>query len=196
MLKLFGGLMLGDGSDFTPRIDTTDPNNPQIVYQPFVQTDVYGQPLPPQPQVGDAILPAQSYDLRRDAAFVGMVNLSSTLDQTLDFAARTRITIAGSQSDPVHDSSVPQATFTDPSAGTVYHAYEVDGPDSSVGFKLLNDAQAAADDWQVKKAALNANPNDTTALTAFDAADAKLQDKIQLIDFLVYAGNILEYSGR
>ncbi len=207
MLKLFGGMMRGDASTFTPRVVVDpDTHTPQVIYQPFVQTDVYGQPIDPDPSLsaGDPILPAQSYQLRLQAAYIGMVNLSSTLDQTMDFAQRARITIAGSQSDPTHDASVPTLDFTDPNSGIVYRSAEIDGPDASVGFRLLSDAKTLAEgDWADAQAALNtvnADPNATQAekdqaQVNFNVQDQKLNEKVQLIDFVVYAGNAFEYSG-
>lgn len=210
MLRLFGGLMRGDTSEITPRV-VEDPENPgqaKIVYRPFITTDIYGQPLPEDPDLlaGDPIQPAQSFQMRMWAAYLGLVNLSSTLDQTMDFATRARITIAGSASDPIHDPGVFDPAdivdFIDPVSGVVYRAAAVDGPDASVGFKLVQEAKAFAEgDWKQAKLALEAAEagSDQAAIDAarraFLVQDAKLNEKVQIIDFVVYVGNIFEFPG-
>jgi len=203
MLKLFGGLMRGDASGITPQIDVSRPDGQKIVYQPFVKTDIYGQEIPDDPalHVGFPIQPAQSYQLRQDAAVVGFVQLSSTLDQTMDFAQRARITISGSSSDPVQ-TGVPTVEFRDPTSGTVYKAAEVDGADASIGFQMLSEAKALAEgdfkDAQDALAAAQAS-NDQAAIDAaqvqLNVQSQKLSEKVQIIDFTVLLGNYFEYSG-
>jgi len=208
MLKLFGGMMRGTmPAEYTPRVQVdAATGRPKVIYQPFVTTDIYGQVIPRDPQLdaGDAILPAQSYELRVDAAFMGMVNLTTTLDQTMDFAQRSKISIAGSASDPTYNLPASQLVqYTDPVSGIIYKAAEIDGPDASIGFQLVNDAKSFAEgDWKDAKDALdavNADPaatddEKTAASTAFNIADQKLQEKTQVMDFMVYAGNVLEFT--
>jgi hypothetical protein len=202
MLRLFGGIMRGDATEITPRI-VEENGALKVNYRPFIKTDAYGQELPDTfDDAGAKIEPAQSYMMRMWATYLGMINLSSTLDQTMDFAQRSRIVIEGSQSDPSRDPSVTVEKFRDPASGIVYTAAEVDGPDASVGFRLLKDAKDLAQgDWATAKAALeDAEANGTqeeidAARVEFLKQDAKLNEKVQLIDFVVTIGNALEYPG-
>lgn len=207
MLQLFGGLIRGDASSFTPRVveDPEAPGTLKINYQPFITTDIYGEPIEPDPalQAGNAIVPAQSFQMRYFATVLGMVNLSSTLDQTMDFATRSRVVIAGSASDPtVNNPDVEIIDFTDPTSGVIYRSSAVDGTDNSIGYKVLEDAKVLAEgDWAAARAALDAAEAgaDQTAIDnarrEFLIQDAKLQEKTQIIDFMVLIGNIFEYPG-
>ena len=148
------------------------------------------------------------------AAYLGLVNLSSTLDQTMDFAQRARITIEGSQSDPEYtlpDSDIVK--FTDPDSQTTYRSAKIDGVDASVGFNLLEEARQFVDPtvdlntglpvgpWAAAKAALTAAEAGGTeaeinaARKEFQKVDAQLNEKVQVIDFVVYVGNVFEYPG-
>ncbi|MCC7070806.1 MAG: zinc-dependent metalloprotease [Deltaproteobacteria bacterium] len=205
MLKLFGGLIGGDTSTYSPVVITGD-NGAEVVYRPFLTTDVLGNVITPDPRLveGDPLQAATSYQLKYYAAVFGMFNLTSTLDQNMDFAQRTRIRLAGSASDPTIDTTVVDPanirTFTDPVAGVVYRSVAVDGPDNSIGFKLLDAAQSFADnEWVDAKDALAAAEagGDAEAIRAaevdFRAKDAELADKVQIIDFLVLLGDELEF---
>ncbi|OGQ13331.1 MAG: hypothetical protein A2138_08765 [Deltaproteobacteria bacterium RBG_16_71_12] len=207
MLKLFGGLMGGDTSAYSPVVvDGVD--GAEVVYRPFLTTDVYGNVITPDPRLeaGDPITAATSYQLKHYAAVFGMFNLTSTLDQSMDFASRARIRLAGSASDPVVDTTVVDPanikTFTDPVSGVVYRSVAVDGPDNSVGFKLLDAAQGFAEgEWQGAKDAFEAAQagGDPEAIRAaeveFLTKDAELSDKVQIIDFMVLLGDYLEFPG-
>lgn len=207
MLQLFGGLMRGDASTFTPRVieDAANPGTLKINYAPFITTDIYGEPLPPNPDLlaGDPIQPAQSFNMRMWATFLGMVNLSSTLDQTMDFAQRSRVAIAGSSSDPaINNPDVDVLDFTDPVSGLVYRSAAVDGIDTSIGYKMLDDArQLAEGDWATAEADLAAaevagvQTDIDNARREFLIQDAKLNEKTQIIDFMVYIGNAFEFPG-
>jgi hypothetical protein len=206
MLRLFGGLMRGDATEITPRI-TEDPANPGkllVNYRKFINTDIYGQPLPDDPslQAGTPIQPAQSFQMRMWAAYLGLINLSSTLDQTMDFAQRSRITIAGSASDPNYSQNVEVLDFVDPVSGIIYRAAQVDGPDNSVGYRMIQEAKDFAEgEWQDAKDALELAQagGDQTEINAarvdFLVKDALLNEKTQLIDFVVYIGNFFEFPG-
>lgn len=204
MLKLFGGLIRGDASSFTPRVVEQD-GELKINYQPFITTDIYGEPIEPDPalQAGNAIIPAQSFQMRYYATVLGMVNLSSTLDQTMDFASRARVVIAGSSSDPTYNNpDLDILDFTDPTSGVIYRSAAVDGTENSIGYKVLEDAKVLAEgDWAAARTALDAAEAgvDTAAIDnarrEFLIQDAKLQEKTQIIDFMVLIGNIFEYPG-
>ena len=207
MLKLFGGLMRGDSSAFTPRVieDAANPGTLKINYAPFITTDIYGEPLPPNPELlaGDPIQPAQSFNMRLWAMVFGMVNLSSTLDQTMDFAQRSRVVIGGSSSDPViNNPNVQVLDFIDPVSGIVYRSAAIDGIETSIGYQMLNDAkQLAEGDWATADAALAAaelvgvQADIDNARREFLIQDAALNEKTQVIDFMVLIGDAYEFPG-
>lgn len=205
MLKLFGGLMAGDTSTITPVVINGE-SGAEVVYRPFLTVDALGNEITPDPRLeaGDPIQPATSYQLKMWAAVFGMYNMTSTLDQSMDFAQRARIRLAGSASDPTVDTGVIDPanikTFTDPVSGVVYRSVAVDGPDASIGFNLLASAQALAEgEWQDAKDALEAAEagGDADAIRAaeleFRVKDAELADKVQIIDLLVLIGDQLEF---
>jgi hypothetical protein len=205
MLKMFGALMSGNSSSLAPVV-VQGTNGPEVVYRPFLTTDIFGNPVDNDPRLaaGDPIQPATSYQLKYLAAVYGMFNLTSTLDQTMDFASRARIRLAGSASDPDVDTGVVNPanikTFTDPMSGVVYRSVAVDGPDASIGYKLLDDAQTFANgEWATAKAALEAAQagTDQDAIRAaqidFMTKDAQLNDKVQIIDFMVMLGDYMEF---
>ncbi|MDP2342013.1 MAG: zinc-dependent metalloprotease [Deltaproteobacteria bacterium] len=211
MLDLFGAVMRNDTSVFAPRISDTDGDGEvEVLYQPFLKTGIYGEPLDIDAAVGDAIRPATSYQLRSYAAIFGMVNMTSTLDQTLDFAQRARITLAGQAGDPsinldrdgdgVDDLEVVE--FTDPQTQLVYRSAATDDVEHSVGFILVNEAKTFADnEWTVSKTALDtaiAGGDDaaiTAARTDFARTSNKLNEKIQIIDFMVLLTGAFEFPG-
>jgi hypothetical protein len=208
MLDLFGALMRNDTSVFAPRVVKDADGKAEVLYQPFLKTGIYGEELPDDGATeGDPLRPATSYQLRSYAAVFGMINMTSTLDQTLDFAQRSRITLAGQAGDPsitldrdgdgVDDLDLVE--FTDPNSQVVYRSAATDDVDHSVGFRLVNDVKDFAEgEWTAKKTALdNAVGDDAirAARVEFDRANNKLNEKIQIIDFMVYLGDVFEYSG-
>ncbi|MBI1945416.1 MAG: zinc-dependent metalloprotease [Deltaproteobacteria bacterium] len=207
MLNLFGGLLGGDTARYAPVV-VGGTDGAEVVYRPFLSTDVYGNVITPDPRLeaGDPIQPATSYQLKHWAAVFGMFNLTSTLDQSMDFASRARIRLAGSASDPVVDTTVVDPanirTFTDPVSGVVYRSVAIDGPTNSVGFGLLDSAQSFAEgEWQDAKDALDAAQagGDPAVIRAaeveFLTKDAELSDKVQIIDFMVLLGDYMEFPG-
>jgi hypothetical protein len=211
MLDLFGALMRNDTTVFAPRIADTDGDGAvEVHYQPFLKTGIYGEPLDVEAAVGDAIRPATSYNLRAFAAVFGMVNMSSTLDQTLDFAQRSRITLAGQAGEATinldrdgdGDDDLELAEFTDPQSQVVYRSAATDDAEHSVGFRLINEANAfATTEWAASKTALDdaidGGDADTIrdARIDFDRTSNKLNEKVQIIDFMVYLGDRFEYPG-
>ncbi len=211
MLDLFGALMRDDTSVFAPRIADTDGDGKvEVLYQPFLKTGIYGEPLDIEAAVGDAIRPATSYNLRAFAAIFGMVNMSSTLDQTLDFAQRSRITRAGQTGDPVINldrdgdgvDDLTVVEFEDPQSQIVYRSAATDDTDHSVGFRLVDEAKTFAEgEWLTTKTALDTAIIGGDANTIRDArldferSNNKLNDKIQIIDFMVYLGDAFELPG-
>ena len=199
MLNLFGGLIRGDRSAYAANVSVQG-GQANIDYAPFVNLDGTGAPT----ATGIRIKPADSFNLKQWAMFYGMANLSSTLDQTLDFSKRTRITLAGSRSDPTIDGSVVAdiAEFTDPDSGLVYRAAQTDQTTNSIGWQMLNEAKTYAETvYQPAKDALAAAQagTDPAAITAAELAvqNARIEmnDKVQLIDWMRYLGDMLEYAG-
>jgi hypothetical protein len=196
MLGLFGGLIRGDRSVYSANVSVSG-GEANIDYAPFVNLDGTAAPA----ATGTKIRPADSFNLKQWAMFYGMANLSSTVDQTMDFSKRVRITLAGSRSDPTIDGTVVAdiAEFTDPDSGLVYRAAQTDQTNNSIGWQMLNDANTFVTNvYEPKKAALAA----ATDPAAIDAAEVELEiarielnDKVQLIDWMRYLGDILEYAG-
>jgi hypothetical protein len=186
MIKLYGGLIRGENEVYSSRI-VDGPSGPEVVPPRFLGA---GTGTIENPAAGNRVPPSDSFQLRNWALFYAMGNLSTPLDQTLDFASRARITLAGSASDPttaIDPSKVVE--FTDPVSHYIYRAVAVDGPEQSIGFTLLTDAKTfAAGPWQAAKAALaaaEASPatdDDGPAQAAFQRANARLNDKLGMID--------------
>jgi hypothetical protein len=211
MLDLFGAVMRNDPTVFAPHVvDANDDGKGEVVYQPFLKTGIYGEPLANAQLPGEPIKPAMSYQLRTWAAVFGTVNMTSTLDQTLDFAQRTRITMAGQPGDPSintdldgdGNADIDVVEFTDPQSQMVYRSAAFDDPEHTVGYRMLQEAKDFAEgEWQGKKDALDAAVagSDADAIAAarvdFDRASNKLNEKVQTIDFMVYLGNAFELPG-
>jgi flagellar hook-basal body complex protein FliE len=212
MLKLFGGLMRDDTSVYAPRLfDEDGDGRLEVFYQPFLTTGIYGEPLDNNGQTpGDPIRPSTSYQLRNWAAIFGMVNMTSTLDQTLDFATRARITLKGQIGEPNVDTDpngdgvddIQIIEFTDPLTHLSYRSVAYDDPENAIGFRMLQDAKDFVEgEWQDAQDALTAaeQGGDQGAIrdarVAVQRANARLNEKLQVIDFVVYLGDIFEFPG-
>lgn len=211
MLDLFGAVMRNDTSVFAPHVVKDAQGKAEVLYQPFLKTGIYGEELPDDGATeGDPLKPATSYQLRNFAAIFGMVNMTSTLDQTLDFAQRSRITLVGQAGDPTIDLNIDGLpgdeltveTFVDPVSQLVYRSAATDDADHAVGGLLVKDANDfKTATWEPAKAALDAaelgndEPAKVAARLAFDRANNKLNEKVQIIDFMVYLGDVFEFSG-
>lgn len=212
MLKLFSGLMRDDTSVYAPRLYDEDGDGQlEVFYQPFLTTGIYGEPLANNGQtLGDPVRPSTSFQLRNWAAIFGMINMTSTLDQTLDFATRTRITLTGQigepevNTDPDGDGvdDIEIIEFTDPLTHLSYRSVAYDDPENTIGYRLLQDAKDFVEgDWQDAKDALEAAERGTdqaairAARVEAERADARLNEKLQVIDFVVYLGDVFEFPG-
>jgi hypothetical protein len=212
MLDLFGAVMRNDTSVFSPRLyDEDGDGDLDVVYQSFLKTGIYGEELPDGgAELGVPLQPATSYQLRQWAAVFGTVSMTSTLDQTLDFATRTRITMAGQPGEANIDTDLDNdgvddilvAEFTDPLSLMVYRSVAVDDVEHAVGYRLLDEAKDFAEGpFADAKDALDAAEagNDAEALAAaqleFAKASATLNEKTQIIDFMVYLGDAFEFPG-
>ncbi len=209
MLDLFGALMRDDTSVFAPKLfDEDGDGDLDVLFQPFLKTGIYGEVLENDGATpGDPVQPATSYQLRNWATIFGMINMTSTLDQTLDFATRARITMVGQpgeaviNTDPDNDGvdEIQIIEFTDPLTHLIYRSVAYDGPESSVGFRILSDANTfVAGDWQAAHDALDAATTDAeieAAELGVQRADARLNELLQVIDFVVYVGDVFEFPG-
>ncbi len=212
MLDLFGAVIRDDTSVFAPRLYDEDGDGKlDVVYQSFLKTGIYGEPLADGGAVpGLPIRPATSYQLRSWAAVFGTVSMTSTLDQTLDFAARSRITLAGQpgeaviNTDPDGDGidNIVIIEFTDPLSQMVYRSVAIDGPEHSVGYRMLEEAKDFAEGpfADAVDALTTAEAGNDAAVTraariAVESASAKLNEKTQIIDFMVYLGDSFEFPG-
>ncbi|MBM4280302.1 MAG: hypothetical protein FJ137_05935 [Deltaproteobacteria bacterium] len=210
MLDLFGAVMRDDPTVFAPHVvDADNDGKGEVVYAPFLKTGIYGEPLPEAQLPGAPIKPAMSYQLRTWAAIFGTVNMTSTLDQTLDFAQRTRITMVGQPGEPTLQTDIDGdgtddidvIEFTDPQSHMVYRSVAFDGVEHAVGYRLLQEAEEFADAWRAAQAALQTAEagGDAAAVRAaqiaFDRATSTLNERLQTIDFMVYLGNAFEYPG-
>jgi hypothetical protein len=208
MLRMFGGLMLGDRSVHTPRLTVDADGLPKVNFIPMITEDAYGEPLPgvdPDPE-GDDLTPSASYRLRRWTAFIGQINLNSTLDQTLDFSMRTRIALAGSVADPAYDPSVVDpsqiVTFTHPVTSLQYRAARLESDDEAIGHRMLTDLEGfMQSEYNPAKAELEAAElgSDAAALRAaqvrFQAAENILDEKFEMVEWMVYLGNVFDLPG-
>jgi len=189
LLHLFSGMVMDDRTRFAPQVKVN--GSVEVVNMPFVNF----RNETPIPAVGPAIKPSGSYILQNYALFWGMVGFSSTLDQTLDFSQRSRISYVGGSNDPVL-TGVPEVVFTEPYSYLQYRAYAVDGNEDSLGYTLLSDAKAFVEsgEWAQAKAEVVANPADSSARARLAAADADLADKLHMIELTMYITHALEAS--
>jgi len=189
LLHLFSGMVMDDRSRYSPQVKIN--GTVEVVNMPFVNF----RNETPIPAVGPAIKPSGSYILQNYALFWGMVGFSSTLDQTLDFAQRSRISYVGGSNDPVAEG-VPEVVFTEPYSSLQYRSYAVDGNEDSLGFALLTDAKDFVEtgDWALAKADVEADPADQDARARLAQADAVLADKLHMIELTMYLTHALEAS--
>jgi hypothetical protein len=187
LVHLFTGMVLDDRERWAPQVKIN--GTVEVVNMPFVNF----RNETPVPAVGPMIKPSGSYILQNYALFWGMSGFTSTLDQTLDYATRARISIVGSANDPTYNG-VPEVIFTDPHSYLEYRAYAVDGNEDSLGFALLSDAKEFVEtgDWATSKAALDLAPTDPQAIADFATADASLSNKLHQIDLTRYLTSVLE----
>jgi hypothetical protein len=92
--------------------------------------------------------------------------------------------------------------FTDPVSSMVYRAAAFDEPEHAIGHRMLTEAKAFAEgEWQDASDALELargggdQATIDAAEVAFARASNKLNEKVQIIDFMVYLGNAFEFPG-
>ena len=94
------------------------------------------------------------------------------------------------------------AEFTDPLTHLAYRSVAFDDADHSIGVQMLQEASDfVAGPWQDAQDALataNAGVDEAAKRAArigVQRADAKLNEKVQVIDFNVYLGDIFQFPG-
>jgi hypothetical protein len=191
LIDLVKGMLTGDQSSYSAQIHLN--GEPEVVFQPFVRF----RDVEYDDTAGPAIQPSDSYILRNTAVANAMVGFSSTLDQTLDFAARSRINIVGSSNDPVQEG-IPSVTFMDPVSYREYRAYAVDGEDRSIGYSLLSDAKEFVETGAYAIAVetlANASPLELPdAEAAMAEAELVLADKMHMIDLTRMLSDAVEFG--
>lgn len=218
LIGLFGSIVQDNFYASGPSIQVED-GKPSILYRPIV-----GGENKTEVGVNDIrIKPSQSWTLRYYSLILPMIRFSSTSDGQLDFAKRARITLVGSKNDPMVDAAMSHVTFTDPNTRLQYRSTIIESEDVSPGYQIVKDAQVFVNDgldgkpvglWRAAKNAvlgaerevsLSKSSGDAVALNAAQQNlklaqrelrhfDAKLQEKVQLIDVVKRLGDLLEYS--
>jgi hypothetical protein len=197
LINLFKGMMMDDFSVTAPQVRLN--GSPEVVYQPLVryQDTVYDD------QAGPMVSPSSSWILRYYALFLGMTGFTSTLDQTMDFAQRANISIAGSPQDPTAEG-VDEVIFVDPQSLTEYRAFAVDGEELSVGYAMLMDAKEFVENGDyadavaaVEEVENKADPTQEEideANMMMESAQLVLADKLHMIDLVRYFTDALDYG--
>ncbi|MCP4500359.1 MAG: hypothetical protein GY822_10405, partial [Deltaproteobacteria bacterium] len=212
MLSLYGGLVRGDTSVHSARVQVVD-GKANIVYKPLVE--FYDNEYPDFDAIGYPIEPSSNWMMRYYGLFFSLANFTSNSDRTLDFATRARISLVGSRNDPVIDPSIQTVVFNDPLTHYSYKSPVIDGPGLSLGYDLLTEAKAFVETgaWGVANAAVEAKQveidfaiaasEDTTALEAemsdlqsdLRTQNHELNERVQIIDMVRQLVDALEYSG-
>lgn len=201
MIQLFSSIMQENAYEYGPDL-VVENGKAQVSYRPLVSLGAE------QKSTGIRIKPSQSSIMQRYAVVFPMIHYTSTIDRQLDYAKRARITLVGSKNDPLVDPSIPQVTFADPYTKMQYRSSLIDNENLSPGYRLLKDASdfvAEAVDgkpagaWRNAKNAVVKAQNEKSAdlgkaqqdLRYFDA---KLRDKVQLIEMVKRLGDLLEFG--
>ncbi len=172
MVKFFTDLILNRPSEFAPQVRLDGDMVEGIETTPLVSF----RDSEEIPMAGPMIKPKTNYYMQRAALLWSMVGFTSTLDQTLDFGKRAKVSIVGSANDPVFEG-VPEAVFQDPYSLVDYHSYAIDGDENSLGYAILTDLNDfVQNEW------VDGDP----------ASDAQLNDKLETLEALRYITDVLE----
>ncbi|HEY4188138.1 MAG TPA: zinc-dependent metalloprotease, partial [Polyangia bacterium] len=76
------------------------------------------------------------------ALLLGMAQLNSTWDSTLDFSNYVNVTLKGSNDDATYAPGTPVVEFTHPTSHLVYRAAQVDPANPGIGVTLLQEMNA------------------------------------------------------
>jgi hypothetical protein len=192
MIDLLTNLVIGNTSSYAAQVALN--GDVEVVNQPLVKfrTETYDE------DAGPKIKPSESYRMRRLALYWAMVGFSSTVDQTLDLAARSKISVVGSPNDPIQEG-VPEVIFTDPVSGVQYRAYAPDGESNSLGYRILKDAQDFVTSGAYAQAKalkdLATTPEELeVADEAFASAEGDLNEKLEIISQVRLLTDLLEFG--
>ena len=169
MIKLFTNLMLDQKAENAPYVFVED-GKPKIKYRPLVD---FGS----EKMAADTpkIQSSASWIMRYYALLLPVINFSSPVDGQLDYMKRARITLVGSQHDPViYGADTKQIVFEDPHSKIQYRSVLLDSKELSPGYQILEEA---------KKYSVEADPLHR---------DRGLYERMNLIELLRMLGDVLE----
>jgi hypothetical protein len=141
MLNLLSGIIRDDPSAYGGYA-------PNGVYSPtpVVDPTTFGKVSYPTP---DYMLPTtkrvdtpDTKTIEYYALLLGMADLDSTWDQTLDFSNYINITLKGSSDDSTYATGTTVVEFTHPTSHLVYRAAQVDATHPGIGMTLLQEMNA------------------------------------------------------
>lgn len=150
MLHLLGGVISNQQDNFTGVIQA---NGSTANYLPVPIIDLAQAPGQPSPL---AALPhvqtIDNYTMRFYALYFGMSNLTSPVDDTMDFSHFFKVSLRGTDDDIDYISNssvgVQVASVTDPITDYTYAAAKTNNDGAvAYGYQLVEDAQQAVNTW-------------------------------------------------
>jgi hypothetical protein len=202
MIQLFTAMMQENFYDYAPEV-AMENGQAHVSYRPLVSG------MPQTAGTSIRIKPSQSPIMRRYAIVLPMIHYSSSIDKQLDFAKRSRITVVGSRNDPTVDPTMPQIVFADPYTRRQYRSVSIEADKVSPGYLLLSDAQSFVSEatlgkpagaWRAAKNAVDKAQSEGKQDELVQAQkdlryyDAKLRDKVQLIETVKRLGDLIEFG--
>lgn len=202
MIQLFGSITQANSYDLGPQVSIEN-GQAHVSYRPLVGANAQTM------STSVRIKPSSSPIMRHYAVVFPMISYSSTVDRQLDYAKRSRITIAGSKNDPSVDSSIAQVVFTDPYTHRQYRSSLIESEKVSPGYMLVKDAQSYVSDaidgkpagaWRAAKNAVIKAQSEgkkedlDLAQKELRFHDAKLREKVQYIEMTKRLSELLEFG--
>ncbi|MEI6805049.1 MAG: zinc-dependent metalloprotease [Myxococcaceae bacterium] len=136
MIKLFTDIMLDKDFEYSPYV-LVNQDKAQIQYRSLVNmgSEKIAADMP-------RIKASNSWIMRHYALLLPALNFSSPVDGQLDYIKRARITLVGSENDPVIQSeTAQQIIFEDPQSKKQYRSMLIDSKELSPGYLILEEAQ-------------------------------------------------------
>ena len=136
MIKLFTDMMLDKKSETSPYLLIQE-GKPKIKYRSVVNIGEESV-LENTPKIRSS----NSWMMRHYALLLPVLNFSSSIDGQLDYIKRARVTLVGSQHDPViHSNNIQQIIFEDPQSKMQYRSTVLDSKELSPGYQILEEAK-------------------------------------------------------
>lgn len=160
LMSLFSNIYTDQWANLAPHVEIDDLGQAQIKYRDlFIPKDQTVNHLP-------RIIPSYSSTLKDYAILLSMSGLSNPADHMLNFSKRAQISSTMASRFMTKEVG-DEITFTDPNTQVRYHATASEDKDSSLGYKLLQDASRFISD----------DPNDMGPwfLAKADLTEAKKQ---------------------